>query len=330
MEIQALGYVGVPTRSIDDWVSFGTGLLGLQLGERSRTTASFRMDARKQRLMVHEAGPAFFGWEVADAGALDALAARLESRQVAVIRAPKALAEERGVRELVSFSDPAGNRLEAFHGGALAAEPFRPGRSLSGFVTEPLGMGHAVLTVQRLDEVMPFYRDVLGFRLSDYMLNPFKAFFFHVNSRHHSLALIETGKNGIHHLMLELCSLDDIGQGYDLALGEKDRVATTLGRHTNDFVTSFYTFTPSEFLMEYGWGGRWVDMQSWQATEMGGGPSLWGHERAWLPEAGRAEARRMRLALASAGARQPVQVMHGNHELGPGVCPWWEIDKQSL
>ena len=46
----------------------------------------------------------------------------------------------------------------------------------------------------------------------DYIAKPFRAYFFHVNARHHSLALIETGKNGMHHLMVELFSLDDVGQ----------------------------------------------------------------------------------------------------------------------
>ena len=75
-----------------------------------------------------------------------------------------------------------------------------------------------MLTVENIDAMMPFYVDVLGFGLSDYILKPFRAFFFHVNARHHSLALIETGNNGMHHLMVELFSLDDVGQGYDIAL----------------------------------------------------------------------------------------------------------------
>ena len=59
--------------------------------------------------------------------------------------------------------------------------------------------------------------------------------------RHHSLAFIDTGKNGIHHMMFEACYLDDVGQGYDLALRKPEMIATTLGRHVNDHVTSFYS-----------------------------------------------------------------------------------------
>lgn len=319
-EIRALGYVGVHAKSIEDWVAYGAGFLGLQLTDRGRSRASFRMDDRKQRLIVTEkdtGGAAFFGWEVADAAGLDSLAARLESHGVAVRRPPRSTADERGVKDLIQCSDPIGNQLEAFHGAAVASEPFKPGRTISGFLTGPLGMGHVVLTAEKPEPMIAFYRDVLGFRPSDHILQPFKAYFFHVNPRHHSFAILGTGRDGIHHLMLELSSFDDVGQGYDLALGEEGRIATTLGRHTNDLVTSFYARSPSDFLIEYGWGGLWVDMENWQSVEMKDGPSLWGHERAWLPEEKRAEARRMRLALAQAGVRHPVQVMPGNHVVSP-------------
>ena len=319
-EIRSLGYVGVRARNLDDWVSFGTGLLGLQVADRSSSTVAFRMDEQQQRLVVQagdDGGAAFFGWEVADAAALDALASRLEKHGVPVKRAARALADERGVRDFVSCEDPAGNRLEIYHGAATASATFKPGRAVSGFVTGALGMGHAVLTAERIEPVIAFYRDILEFRLSDYILHPFKAYFFHVNPRHHSFAVIETGRNSLHHLMLELNSLDDVGQGYDLALGNPASIATTLGRHTNDFMTSFYARTPSEFFMEYGWGGRCIDVGSWQAFEMTDGPSLWGHDRAWLPEDQRAEARRLRLSVAAAGVRQPVQVMPGNHAVTP-------------
>ena len=58
---------------------------------------------------------------------------------------------------LISFADPAGNRLEAFHGAQIADEAFKPGRSISGFRTGPLGMGHAVLTVTDIDAALKFY-----------------------------------------------------------------------------------------------------------------------------------------------------------------------------
>jgi len=327
MAVSALGYAGFGSTVLDDWRQFGTGLVGLQAVEVSPSLLAFRMDDRKQRIVIDRSlpeGSRFFGWEVADAAELDALAARLEAAGVAVTSEPRTLADARRVGALISFRDPAGNRLEAFHGAEIADTPFSPGRSISGFRTGPLGLGHAVLTVENIDPMMAFYVDVLGFGLSDYILKPFRAYFFHVNGRHHSLALIETGKSGMHHLMVELFSLDDVGQSYDIALTQQDRVSVTLGRHTNDLMTSFYCKSPSSFMIECGWGGREIDPANWQPVEMYDGPSLWGHERTWLPPADREVAREMRMRAAASGLRAPVQVMEGNYQLMPGTCPWWD------
>src|SRR5437016_4533155 len=84
----------------------------------------------------------------------------------------RAWAHARRVRSLISFSDPGGNRLEAFYGAEVDETPFRPGRSISGFRTGPLGLGHAVLTVEDIDPMMAFYTGVLGFGLSDYIEKP--------------------------------------------------------------------------------------------------------------------------------------------------------------
>ena len=274
------------------------------------------MDDRKQRLIVtgdENEGLGFLGWAVTDAAALDALAARLDAHDVQVRRAPRALADERHVADLVVFQDPAGNRLEVFHGPAIAGDPLRPGRPISGFRTGPLGMGHAVLNVKDPGPLLSFYRDLLGFRVSDYALTPYKLYFFHINGRHHSFAMVGSGKQDLHHFMVEVCSLDDVGQGYDLAQLEEGRVAYTLGRHTNDYMTSFYSHSPSGFFVEYGWGGRVIDPGIWQPHETREGPSLWGHERLYMEPEQRARLREMRLSAAARGVRALV---------GIPDCPW--------
>mgnify|MGYP005809797369 CR=1 FL=1 len=330
MHVQALGYVGIGSSNLTDWSDFATKWLGMQVVERGNACRAFRMDDRKQRLVIDRSladGERYFGWEVADSAALDALAAHLEASGVPVRKEPASLADQRCVRALISFNDPAGNRLEAFHGGMTAEDAFRPGRSISGFRTGPLGMGHAVFHVKAIDDLLGFYCDVLGFGVSDYILSPFRAYFLHVNPRHHSLALIETGKQDLHHLMVELFSLDDVGQGYDIALTDPDRIATTLGRHPNDAVTSYYLRSPSGFMLEYGWGGRDVTPGAWMPSEVTAGPSLWGHERAWLPAEQRDKARAMRLKAAEEGQRRPVYVVDGAYERVQGNCAWWDAQR---
>jgi 2,3-dihydroxybiphenyl 1,2-dioxygenase len=333
MTTQALGYLGIRAKDLGDWNSYGSNLLGLQRVDKSRSSIAFRMDDRKQRIIVDADGGegiGFFGWEVADADALSAAAARLDAAGVPFARGSLALAEERRVKDLIVLQDPVGNRLELFHGAESTSEPFKPGRPISGFRTGPLGLGHVVMHVDNTERMLAFYRDMLGFRLTDYYSHPFKATFLHVNPRHHSLAFIETGKNAVHHMMMEVFSFDDVGQGYDIAMGENGRVATTMGRHTSDYITSFYSWTPSSFMVEYGWGARSIDVENWQANERKEGPSIWGHDRSWMSQEDQAAARNLRMANAAKGFRKPVQVMEGNYEVMPGVCPWWDSVKANL
>lgn len=333
MDIVALAYIGVQSARLDDWSALATRLLGMQQVEEAAGLRRFRMDDRAQRLIVESGegdGAGCFGFEAADAAALERVATRVQAAGFPVERASRALADRREVAELVVCHDPEGHRLELVTGPRIAADPFMPGRPVSGFRTGALGMGHAVLNVTNPDRLLPFYRDVLGFGVSDYGLEPYGLYFFHVNARHHSFAMVGSGRSGLHHFMVELCSLDDVGQGYDLAQLEEGRIAYTLGRHTNDFMTSFYVHTPSGFFVEYGWGGRTIDPTTWTPHETTAGPSLWGHERPFMPAEARQRLREMRLKCARDGLRQPVQVLPGNYEVSQGVCPWFDARRQAL
>ena len=155
MPVQSLGYVGIRTKSLDDWASYAGNFLGMQLVDRSRSTLAFRMDDRKQRIMVSADAAAqnAFGWEVADAAALDALARRLGAAKIPVEAIPTAEADLRGVGAGIAFADPAGTRLEAFHGAESTQEPFPPGRPICGFRTGTLGMGQVVLNVRSVEDL---------------------------------------------------------------------------------------------------------------------------------------------------------------------------------
>jgi 2,3-dihydroxybiphenyl 1,2-dioxygenase len=261
---------------------------------------------------------------VADEAALHTQAQHVDACGVSLQPLSGAECALRGIARGLRFQDPAGFRHELFHGLQAGAQAPRFGRAVAGFRTGELGLGHVVLHIPRADELRDWYTRVLGARLTDFTREPFGAWFLHFNPRHHSLALIEGGRGGLHHLMIEALSLDDVGQAWDLAQLEDGRVATTLGRHTNDFVTSFYARSPDDFLVELGWGGRTIDPQTWEACEMQHGPSLWGHERHWLPEEARARARAQRLEAARAGLRQPVQVLDGHFHQGSTPAQPWE------
>ena len=314
MPIHSLGYIGVRSDKLEDWSGFACGLLGMHQVDGAGRSLAFRMDDRKQRLVVaDEPGDAlaFIGWEVEGADDLDRYAAKLDAADVPVEIGRHELADRRFVERLIHFDDPAGNRIELFHGPHIETDPFVPGRPHSGYKTGPYGMGHAVLHCDSPDGLIPFYTEILGFRLSDYGFEPVPLYFFHVNGRHHSFALVGSGRKGFHHFMVEFNSLDDVGQGHDLAI-EDEQVAYTLGRHTNDWMTSFYAHSPSGFFIESGWGGRIIDPETWEPHETKSGPSFWGHDRPYLPDDLRERFKEMRLALGAQGERAPLVA----------DCPW--------
>lgn len=321
--LQGLGYLGVASDKLEDWTSFARDFVGMQLADSSRDTRILRMDDRHQRLVVTDAADTgWFGWQVADAAGLAEVAGRLDTAQVAQTAMTSSELALRGIADGFWFRDPEGNRVEIFHTPAAGDGDFQPGRNITGFRLGSLGMGHAVLLTANPQPMITFYRDVLGFRLSDWTSTPFEAYFFHTNPRHHSLAIVVSKNKGIHHVMVELNNLDDVGQGYDIAQRRPEGIGVTLGRHSNDHMTSFYARTPSGFMLEYGWGGLCLDPLTWAAEEIEIGPSLWGHDRDWLPPDLQQLAVKLRMDAARDGYRAPVHVQPGNHEVNDLAANW--------
>jgi len=101
------------------------------------------------------------GWELADA--LRSPRSRHGSKPAPSGARLAGASPPSAMRDLIVLHDPAGNRLEFFHGRKPRPSRSCPGRNISGFRTGPLGMGHVVLHVDSIDRVMPFYRELLGF-----------------------------------------------------------------------------------------------------------------------------------------------------------------------
>ena len=57
MTIQALGYLGIGTDRLDDWTNYATNWLGMQAVDRGAGVRAFRMDDRKQRLVIDRSLP---------------------------------------------------------------------------------------------------------------------------------------------------------------------------------------------------------------------------------------------------------------------------------
>lgn len=295
--IARLGYLGFEVSNLDAWERFGVEILGLGVSERHADGGlALRMDEQAQRIVLHP-GPrddlVYAGFEVDDARSLPPLADKLSAAGFATTAADDAVARARKVAGLCQVTDPNGVPLELFHGPERAADPFRSALVPSGFVTGAEGLGHVVFAAQDAEATERFYCDLLGMRLSDRieaeMVPGFslRITFLHANPRHHTVAFAAAPMpKRVHHFMLEVGAMDDVGHAYDRCLKAGVEIANTLGVHPNDRMFSFYARTPSGFDVELGWGGRKIDDATWTVDRYER-TSVWGHHMpAMLPSRG--------------------------------------------
>jgi biphenyl-2,3-diol 1,2-dioxygenase len=292
--VTQLGYLGLEVSDMATWVPFATEVLGLQPnGSGADGALLLKMDENHHRLALHPGARddmAYAGWQTPDGAAMQAVAARLQSQGLRVSEGTRAQASERRVAGLIKAEDPNGVINEVYWGPQIeAGRPLRSPRAndakggFGGFVAGGLGFGHYVLAVDDYEASLRFYRDGLGLLVSDFIeldmgsAGRTTVAFLHSGPRHHSIAIAQfPAPRRLHHFMLQLHQLDDVGTTFDLCQDRRIPIAASLGRHTNDLMTSFYMVTPSGFQVEYGHGGREIDDAAWD-VQTHHAASLWGH-----------------------------------------------------
>jgi 3,4-dihydroxy-9,10-secoandrosta-1,3,5(10)-triene-9,17-dione 4,5-dioxygenase len=86
--------------------------------------------------------------------------------------------------------------------------------------------------------------------------------------------------SGLVHTMVEMRELDDVGRALDRCVAAGLHISSSLGRHSNDGMLSFYVATPGGFDLEVGCMGVTPDWTTWVPTRSLV-PDLWGHK--WSP-----------------------------------------------
>lgn len=301
MKLHGLGYVGFTATDPAEWLPFGTGVLGMMparavpgesfgmpgspppssggTGVGADGSVYLKMDDWQWRVGVHPGeapGLAYLGFPVADGAALGEAIAEVTAAGVDITGGTAEEAAARGVQGLAWLTSPAGTRVELFHGPVLDLNFVSPHGV--EFLAGELGLGHVLLFVADMDANLDFYRNVLGFERSDFFAaGPgMSLHFLRCTPRHHSVGLIHVAPfDAVHHLMVEVCSLDAVGAALDRATDAGCTITSTLGRHVNDRTVSFYMKGPGGFEVEVGYdsvlcGEDWIDHEA-----IGGDP--WGH-----------------------------------------------------
>ncbi|MBW2269397.1 MAG: VOC family protein [Deltaproteobacteria bacterium] len=302
MDIRGLGYVGFESPDPKQWLEFATGVIGMMparsipgesaiapgqeppsggSGLAPDGTAFLKMDERRWRVAVHPgetAGLRYVGFEVTGIVAFERAIAELEERGTAVTHCSEEEAQQRSVQGLAAFADPSGNRIELFH-GPVSDFKFVSPVGVKRFVTGELGLGHLALFVSDMEATLDFLIRTLGFDLSDFVrFGPGLSIqFLRCSPRHHTIAVARIGDIcGLHHLMLEVEDVDEVGQALERAEAAGIPITATLGRHRNDNMLSFYMRSPAGFDVEIGCDGMHVG-DGWIAREMCEA-DVWGHK----------------------------------------------------
>lgn len=297
MKVRSLAYVGIGAPSPLLWLSFCTNILGMMparaapgedwgvanaTGIAQDGTVYLKMDERQWRIAVHPSCRngelLYLGLELDGCLELKAAVQELQALNIDVRLGSRAECEARAVTGLAFTKDPSGNTLELFYGQTFDYN-FRSPVADHGFVAGSLGIGHLNLLVTEQAACYDFYTAVLGFRLSDYyhIDNETKLQFLRCNERHHSIAIVDLGGvRGIQHMLVELCDIDAVGRALDRAKSAGFEIVSTMGRHRNDRMLSFYLRGPSGFDIEIGCGGLQVD-ENWRPNQFCEG-DVWGHD----------------------------------------------------
>ncbi|WP_248798122.1 VOC family protein [Pseudomonas sp. MWU13-2105] len=293
MSINQLAYVVVESTDIEKWRFFATQIIGLAELPAQDGAIYLKADSRHYRILVVPGardGLYASGWEVVSQEHFLAVRQIVSGAGVEIIESSALDRQLRQVTGLFSFVDPSGNRQEVTWGPISDFAPFVSPIGVARFVTGNMGMGHVVLPSMNFDASFRFWRDVCGFGLSDMLHAQLSAehrariYFMHCNPRQHSLALAEMPQpSGCVHIMLEVPGIDDVGRALDRIAAHNVPLASSLGRHVNDEMVSFYVWTPGGFALEFGCGGLvkdWDNDHSVFETTRG---SHWGHQWAAPP-----------------------------------------------
>lgn len=293
-DIKSLGYIKTQTTDIGRWRSFAFDVLGMAEGSGPGNldhadSLYLRMDERAARIIIVSGESdqlVHVGWEVRDGLALRRVRESLERAGVTVRPLSAQEADSRRVEEVISFTDPTGTVVEVFYGPVLDHSPVVTPFG-ARFVTGAQGLGHVVLPTTDPTGAFTFYTEVLGFLPRGAMrlpappeYGPLRIRFLGINQRHHSLALCPAphgGPPGLVHIMVEVDSLDAVGCALDRVAKNGFSLSSTLGRHTNDKMVSFYVRAPGGWDVEFGTDGMKVDETNYTAEEITA-DSYWGHD----------------------------------------------------
>jgi len=221
--VRRLGHATLTTPDLDAQVAYYTDVVGLTVVERDK----------KRAILASRQGLEAIALEPGAANALSKLAFQVAPgsdlgdlvRELAKhgVKAERRHGISPGVAEAVAFTDPKGTLIEVFSDYAFAAED----RSQLGVM--PLKLGHVAYRVRDVQQVVRFYCDVLGFRVSDWHGDTFA--FLRCGPDHHTVNFVFDEVPQLHHIAFEVKDWAEIQKACEWLAKNNIRLVWGPGRH---------------------------------------------------------------------------------------------------
>jgi catechol 2,3-dioxygenase-like lactoylglutathione lyase family enzyme len=177
----------------------------------------------------------------ADRGAVDQLCAKAKGYGVAAANDPAPLDASAGGGYGFRFETPDGLPMTISSDSAQHPDVVVD-RS------RPTKISHVVLNSARTDDQVPFFIDVLGFKLSDstHMME-----FLRCSADHHSIAIFRNNGPSLNHVAYELPNIDGLMRGAGRLKRSGFDVEWGVGRHGPGSNVFSYFIEPNGFVAEY-------------------------------------------------------------------------------
>jgi len=248
ISLDAIAYVRLCTRDLEAAVEYARTILGLQVVERSRKSATFRSDDRHHTLCYtegSESGEAV-GFALPAAADLEVVAGRLEAGGVRVREGTPDACADRHVERFIRFADPTGNPIELVVRPHESARRYFPARDAG--IT---GFSHIGLRTTNAQRDEAFWTNLLGARVSDWIGD---APLLRINPVHHSVALFPATFAGVQHVNHQVASIDDVMRSYYFLREKGVRIVFGPGRHATSGAVFCYFEGPDGMTYEYSCG----------------------------------------------------------------------------
>lgn len=195
------------------------------------------------------------GFTASSAADVDALFAQVKASDVTIISEPGPAPGPAGGYAFRCF-DPDGHALEIIC-GATQRTPREPARNEA----VPLHISHVVFHSPQHKALEQWYREVLGFRLSDW-LGDFMVF-LRCSSAHHRLAILP-GRPAVNHIAFDVRSIDDLMRALARLTAAGVHLQWGPGRHTAGNNTFTYYTSPNGNTLEFTSDLEEVDEAHWE------------------------------------------------------------------